>query len=137
MGLPEPEPTELYLLLQKWKPMKVPLSTVLEQVELSSAEEQDGLPPVTEQELSLGKELLPEGKQGELSAESEEELPEPAMDLTTPTTWTSNHRPTNTFDEPGKKLGQRKCQSGNVHSAINCSEVRNEDSLRKGVTFHG
>ncbi|MGH0155788.1 UNVERIFIED_CONTAM: hypothetical protein FKN15_040675 [Acipenser sinensis] len=50
------------------------MSTVLEQVEPSSAEEQDGLPPVTQQELSLGKELLPEGKQGEPSAETEEEL---------------------------------------------------------------
>ncbi|MGH0139082.1 UNVERIFIED_CONTAM: hypothetical protein FKN15_022480 [Acipenser sinensis] len=48
--------------------MKVPLSTVPEQVEPSPAEEQDGLPPVTEQE------LLPEGKQGEPSAETEEEL---------------------------------------------------------------
>ncbi|MGH0150580.1 UNVERIFIED_CONTAM: hypothetical protein FKN15_017667 [Acipenser sinensis] len=71
MGLPEPEPepTELDLLIQNRKPMKVPLSAVP-----SPAEEQDGLPPVTEQELSLGKELLPEGKQGEPSAETEEEL---------------------------------------------------------------
>ncbi|MGH0171630.1 UNVERIFIED_CONTAM: hypothetical protein FKN15_061532 [Acipenser sinensis] len=76
MGLPEPEPepTELDLLIQNRMPMKVPLSAVLEQVKPSPAEEQDGLPPVTEQELSLGTELLPEGKQGEPSAETEEEL---------------------------------------------------------------
>ncbi|MGH0151934.1 UNVERIFIED_CONTAM: hypothetical protein FKN15_055144 [Acipenser sinensis] len=68
MGLPEPEPTELDLLIQNWKPMKVPLFTMLEQVEPSPAEEQNGLPPVAEQELS------PEGKQREPSAATEEEL---------------------------------------------------------------
>ncbi|MGH0141210.1 UNVERIFIED_CONTAM: hypothetical protein FKN15_002554 [Acipenser sinensis] len=73
MGLPEPEPTELDLLIQNWKPIKVPLSTMLEQVEPPPEPEGEELPqPEPEGEVLPSRE--PEGV--ELPSREPEEVRE-------------------------------------------------------------